>query len=322
VPEGPPPQWPQPLPALQVVGGHGVPHPQRHLVAVLQENKGSIKGDENARSDLMALLVHATLVSNLSFDYLGGENASDQAEKKTKLEEGWNADGSYSMKYRLRGEGYLVKGIPMDDILILNIMSLQKPDNVETIELNMNEYISISNGTKGASDPQKPEDSVLLANIGNLSSAISGVLFPNQKSATTASKSSNQGGNSSRDSRDSDPLRPGFHPSPIGGDRAYHDPQPFSIGRSDLDPFAPSGSGMFADPNHPMFQQGPYPRPQPQVPFGVPPGARYDPITPGGIPVPGYPPQNPNYPYNQNNRRYIPGEPDPDEFAPPGFEFS
>lgn len=77
-----------------------------------------------------------------------------------------------------------------------------------------------------------------------------------------------------------------------------------SVGQSDLDPgfgrpaFG-SGGGMIVGPDHPMFTGGdsnqgggfvdPFNPIRPQLPFGsVPPGARFDPITPFG-PQPGFP---------------------------------
>ena len=85
---------------------------------------------------------------------------------------------------------------------------------------------------------------------------------------------------------------------------------------------------MFAGPNHPMFGRG-----GPQYPGGssgggggplfVPPGARFDPIGPGfpgggigGGGGGGWPAR----PGGGGNTPRFPGEPDPDELRPPGFE--
>ena len=103
------------------------------------------------------------------------------------------------------------------------------------------------------------------------------------------------------------------------------------IGSYDLDPFAgsrgfvgigsgamPSGGGMIVGPDHPMFRgqgsrnpsfpgQGPLTFP----PGSVPPGARFDPTGPFDIMGPGVRPRGQRPPFS--------GDPDNDEFMPPGM---
>jgi proteasome inhibitor subunit 1 (PI31) len=145
-----------------------------------------------------------------------------------------------------------------------------------------------------------------------------------------------------------EPSRPRPRPYPEGApyipDHPEHFPyqsrippeNPLSIGRRDLDPFPQNpfsppplfspnrGDGMFVGPDHPIFGGG-------RVggvggvngrrwggdgflpPMGAPPGARFDPVGPGIGPFPGAggiqgPP----------NRRNFHGEPDNDDFMPPG----
>jgi len=141
----------------------------------------------------------------------------------------------------------------------------------------------------------------------------------------------------------SGPSRPRPHPEgpPYVPDHADHFPyqspispeNPLSIGRRDLEPFPQNpfsppplfspnrGDGMFVGPDHPIFGVG---RPGGVngrrwggdgylPPMGAPPGARFDPVGPGIGPFSGGggfrgPP----------NRRNFHGEPDNDEFMPPG----
>lgn len=123
------------------------------------------------------------------------------------------------------------------------------------------------------------------------------------------------------------PPRAGFYPPE----------NPLSIGRRDLDPiptnpFSPPSlfggpsrnDGMFVGPDHPIFgdrrdplrgdeEMGPWGGDGFLPPLGAPPGARFDPIVPGGGPRRGpWPGTNPN--------RGIHGDPSNDEFMPPGFD--
>ncbi|KAJ2779753.1 hypothetical protein H4R18_003824 [Coemansia javaensis] len=90
-----------------------------------------------------------------------------------------------------------------------------------------------------------------------------------------------------------------------------------SVGRDDLDPLGLTRpglgeGGMLVGPGHPMFQPGGLPLgpsssggPQPLPPGAVPPGARFDPITPQGAPG------------RRGGGRHFGGEPDPDALQPP-----
>ncbi|KAG0225149.1 PI31 proteasome regulator N-terminal-domain-containing protein [Mortierella sp. GBAus27b] len=147
--------------------------------------------------------------------------------------------------------------------------------------------------------------------------------------------------------------RPGFIPRPpiFGDPFSAEDPSPFSIGRSDLDPFGgriggfggiggpgpfgggiggSTGGGMIVGPNHPMFRPpgvggiggggGLYGGPQPLPRGSVPPGARFDPIGPfgpghGSAPGAG----TAHRPPPGQGRHTFPGEPDNDEAPPPGY---
>ncbi|KAJ3573345.1 hypothetical protein NP233_g2494 [Leucocoprinus birnbaumii] len=117
---------------------------------------------------------------------------------------------------------------------------------------------------------------------------------------------------------------------------------PLEIGRRDLDPFPSnpfsppslfspgrsSGDGMFVGPDHPIFgaprwpgsilPRGPWGGDGYLPPMGAPPGARFDPIGPDPYPrrggLPGFPPGR----GRGGNNGPASGEPDNDEFMPPG----
>lgn len=126
------------------------------------------------------------------------------------------------------------------------------------------------------------------------------------------------------------PPRNPFHPQPMFPDN------PLEIGRRDLDPFAtdpfsppslfpPSrnGGGMYVGPDHPIFgaprgsiPRGPWGGDGYLPPMGAPPGARFDPIGPELYPRRGGPPRFPGR--GRGGGGPASGEPDNDEFMPPG----
>lgn len=139
------------------------------------------------------------------------------------------------------------------------------------------------------------------------------------------------------------PERVGPPPQPFNPSARDYDPLRIgpripNVGRSDLDPiprnpFAPpslfgdDGDGMYVGPNHPLFRdrlgpasggigggRGPWGGDGFLPPMGAPPGARFDPIGPG--------PAGPRGPFGPGAGPFGPrgrhGEPDNDEFMPPG----
>lgn len=79
---------------------------------------------------------------------------------------------------------------------------------------------------------------------------------------------------------------------------------------------------MIMDPSHPLFTQPPAFHPHgsgPMVfpPGSIPPGVRFDPVTPLGprFPMGARPPGRPGFPIRPGPWT---GEPDQDEFLPPG----
>lgn len=156
--------------------------------------------------------------------------------------------------------------------------------------------------------------------------------------STNASSSSATGGSSSTDSsRQPQPPRSTGPTEPFN---VSSNENPLNIGRSDLDPLASltrppnSGTGMLVGPEHPMFTGGfhdfedpsmPSTNPLRLPPGAVPQGARFDPFTPlGGHPgVPGGLRGRGGRGRGGRGGRggFGPrsGEPDNDEFGPPGY---
>ncbi|KAJ2146404.1 hypothetical protein IW136_000591 [Coemansia sp. RSA 678] len=120
----------------------------------------------------------------------------------------------------------------------------------------------------------------------------------------------------------------GSNPRGVGGTAR----NPLSVGRDDLDPLGGAmhggplggidqGGGMLVGPDHPMFRQGgssgrgtgPLGGPERLPPGAVPPGARFDPISPlGQMPRGGLPRGSGN-----GGAGPFSGEPDPDNCQPP-----
>jgi len=152
---------------------------------------------------------------------------------------------------------------------------------------------------------------------------------------TSEASSSSQARPSRPNNPESSRPQPLSPPSAPARSDPYLVRNPLEIGRSDLspfprNPFAPPslfpdnrGDGMFVGPDHPIFGQGGGRSPGNIGPFGgdgflppmgAPPGARFDPIVPG--PLGGLPRRGPRGPGGQFGPGT--GEPDNDDFMPPG----
>ncbi|KAJ1647639.1 hypothetical protein J3B02_002205 [Coemansia erecta] len=125
------------------------------------------------------------------------------------------------------------------------------------------------------------------------------------------------------------------HPELLG-DRLLHERSreqrpDTSVGGNDLDPFGSmregDGGGMVVGPDHPMFRRGYAPEspsgdgPQ-RLPAGaVPPGARFDPISPFGDRPGPVRPSGGRGP-GAGGRGFFSGEPDPDNMGPPNSSWN
>lgn len=154
--------------------------------------------------------------------------------------------------------------------------------------------------------------------------------------------STNAGGSNPQRSQNPIPARPQPEAPPYAPENTYRPPSmfppnnPLEIGRRDLDPFPanpfspPSlfphgGDGMFVGPDHPIFgagrgrspfgETGPWGGDGFLPPMGAPPGARFDPVGPG--PFPGRGGFGGPVRGRGGGRNF--GNPDNDEFMPPGM---
>ncbi|KAG8887019.1 hypothetical protein FRB98_000644 [Tulasnella sp. 332] len=192
------------------------------------------------------------------------------------------------------------------------------------------------------------KDLAQLYKLNILMKLVPGLRKEGYEEATATAAPAPQRGQPSREQPRTDPSP--FRP--FGNDpRASNDYDPLripSIGRRDLDPiprnpfsppslFGGEDDGMFVGPNHPIFRDRRGPGGagsfggEPQGPWGgdgflpamgAPPGARFDPIGPGprgGLPLGGFPGPSRGGPFGsgQSGRGFM-GEPDNDEFMPPG----
>ena len=154
-----------------------------------------------------------------------------------------------------------------------------------------------------------------------------------QRRHTTTANAGSAGNNDTDEPRTTTVPQPAptpydERPPPYGvGDPRFR-PQPWAgVGADDLDPFggipppgfAPGMPGNVVGPNHPIFGGAPgLPPGYAPLPPGVPPGARFDPYGPTGMPGFGQPPPPgfPSFP-GRGRGRGVGGVPDPDRGEPP-----
>ncbi|CAE6486796.1 unnamed protein product [Rhizoctonia solani] len=307
--------------------------------------------------DAIAILLHSAMTS-LGFRLVAIDEDAPAREPEAGatsglLLEGWNRKGPdvYTFKYKHEQSSFtfLLKLVKISGKIIVHGIAIED-DKTKTFEITTQDFTSASYFPHDAQSTDQPlvhgyisssrvTDLISLFKLTIIQPLLPGLrkegYQESEPSTSTASVSSAQ------------PARaPPRHPSPPSLDRPfahpYADPSrrnPLEIGRSDLDPlgglhnpFAPpplfsppgaGGDGMFVGPNHPMFRDplgqgmgvggrgrggvGPWGGDGFLPPMGAPPGARFDPIGPGPLGGRGFPPRGPRS-----------GDPDNDEFMPPG----
>ncbi|CAE6481082.1 unnamed protein product [Rhizoctonia solani] len=271
------------------------------------------------------------------------------------LPEGWNRKGPdvYTFKYKHEQSSFtfLLKLVKISGKIIVHGIAIED-DKTKTFEITTQDFTSASHFPHDVQSTDKPlvhgyisssrvTDLISLFKITIIQPLLPGLRkegYQESESTATASSSSTQPARApARNPSPPPPLdRPFVHP--------YADPSrrnPLEIGRSDREPFgglhnpfappplfAPPGAGgdgMFVGPNHPMFRDplgqgmgiggrgrggvGPWGGDGFLPPMGAPPGARFDPIGPDPFAGHGFPPRR------GPNRS---GDPDNDEFMPPG----
>lgn len=239
-----------------------------------------------------------------------GENPAGGRECTETLPAGWNTNEIYIFHY-LRAstdppQNFLLKILPVDASLLLHFQR-EGEENVFTLELSIQEYSSqdLSSAATAVSNIDRLNARVRQS---LLDPAMGGLL----SSGSNCGESSSPNSCKDKKNKKKYPLqvedhRPPFQAPPVqpawpmgSGLR-----DPFSVGRSDLDPLSGmggpgfNGGGMIMDPRYsggPRFGNDPggfggfggpsrgggiHPGALP--PGSVPPGARFDPIGPGGM---------------------------------------
>ncbi|XP_076457014.1 proteasome inhibitor PI31 subunit-like isoform X2 [Babylonia areolata] len=287
-----------------------------------------VQSQLRSSQDAVVSAIHWIIIS-AGFKLTGvGENPSGEKQSTENLLNGWNEAEIYVLHYESAAEPNqlcLLKILPVDNCLLLHFQK-KNEENVVILEISVQDFASedLSSVT------------VAFRDIDRLNSIIRESLI-NPAMASNSSTSAQGGANNPRTTlstgenkqkkKDKKSLllveerRPHHQPRPL--QPAWYNEEggigmdPFSVGRSDLDPLAGmggiGGGGMIMDPRHsggPRFapeagggrfggpSRGGGIHPGAMPPGAVPPGARFDPIGPPGT---------------------RPG-PDPDHERPPGYD--
>ncbi|KAJ7047495.1 PI31 proteasome regulator N-terminal-domain-containing protein [Mycena alexandri] len=305
--------------------------------------------------DGIAALLHAAMTS-LAFRLIAVDDSSSASSPLTVLPEEWNKSGPshYTLKYKHDQSSleFVLTISKLGGRTLINAIALES-DKASSLDIATNDFVSPSfyPHDLSASDANPLIHGFISSNrVADLMSQfqlkIIQKLVPGlRKDGYTESEdvqpTSTPNASTSNPAPRADPLRnqpppvfPGVNPyelPPRVGPRS-----PLEIGRRDLDPFpgmpanpfsppplfpGGDGDGMFVGPGHPIFGGGQAAGPRGPMgpwggdgylpPMGAPPGARFDPVGPtfpgGGL---GRGRGGP--------RRF--GEPDNDEFMPPGHD--
>ncbi|CAE7224720.1 unnamed protein product [Rhizoctonia solani] len=308
--------------------------------------------------DAIAVLLHSAMIAlGFRLVAISEDAPANEPEAGTApglLPEDWNRSGPdvYTFKYKHEQSSFtfLLKLVKMSGKIIIYAIAVED-DKTKSFEITTQDFTSASYFPHDAQSTDKPlvhgyisssrvTDLIALFKITVIQPLLPGLRKEGYQesessTATTSAPSAQPARAPPRNPSPPPPLhRPFVHP--------YADPSrrnPLEIGRSDLEPFgglrnpfgppplfAPPGAGgdgMFVGPDHPMFRDplgqgmgiggrgrggvGPWGGDGYLPPMGAPPGARFDPIGPD--PLGGFPPRRPP------NRS---GDPDNDEFMPPG----
>ncbi|XP_075976299.1 proteasome inhibitor PI31 subunit-like isoform X2 [Anticarsia gemmatalis] len=261
----------------------------------------TVEKDVKRKADVIVAFIHWNLTKR-GFRSIGigdERTLSGDEERSELLPTGWNDKDNYALRYVFENKLFILHALSTDGNLIINLMRSEDLA-VSNIALKIDDTVKEQ---KGSIDKMIPSHKELIYQVKrDLIDTVT------EKSTVTAETQTSRPESSNR--RPEDPLRvpgrPGIVSDPPGLWTASPPHIP-SLGRSDLDPFAPSGSGgMLYNPFEPRRD---IENPGLGIPGGlprgaVPPGARFDPFGPPGGPMPGA-------------RR--PAPPDADHLPPPGF---
>ncbi|KAL0074561.1 PI31 proteasome regulator N-terminal-domain-containing protein [Phycomyces blakesleeanus] len=291
--------------------------------SVLNVLEKSVNGSLQSPQDALAAAVHAIM---LSAGFKLSEPSKEDKDGQSKLLAGWNSLGPnyYGYFYDLQDSGSTceIKGVKIGHRFV--VLGLNGDETV-VLDIPVKEYTSessfpIETSSKDLGSAfisaEKFEDLIHLFKTHILHKLTSG----STNSGYENTRSGRQEGFPRNNQQQSDDI-PVF--SSLQDNSRPGRENPFSVGRSDIDPLGGHhipgpGDGTYVGPSHPMYSHrhdqensnifgGPQTLPR----GAVPPGARFDPIGPFGNP--------PGRGGLGGPRRGFGGEPDNDEMSPPGF---
>ncbi|GLJ32723.1 hypothetical protein SUGI_0658340 [Cryptomeria japonica] len=272
------------------------------VLAVIRASRPSFR---NAH-DRVAFAVHASFLSaGYSLTATGTEAAAASAPSSPGHEEvgieGWNEmEDAYAFCYSKSDKGenksVIVKCLVMGDMLIVDAALISAKENSEpcNLEINVNEYINDSTTSSNYSEQYKDFPTL----VDRINSAIISKLEDSPKKESAANSSRSTATSSGQEANESQPVlgRPVYQPDSSG---LVYPPVP-SFGGSDLFPGPGAGiyprrsgggmgGGMLLGPNDPGWGNiggmgGDEGLGFPGEVRGVPPGARFDPYGPPGVP--------------------------------------
>ncbi|XP_026319953.1 proteasome inhibitor PI31 subunit [Hyposmocoma kahamanoa] len=260
----------------------------------------TVEKDIKRKSDVLVAFIHWNLMKR-GFRSIGVGDERTLSGDETRSEllpTGWNDNENYTLRYVLDNKLFILHGLSTNGNLIINLMKSEDLA-VSNIALKVEEAVKDLSGPIENMIPTHKD--IMFSIKRDLVDSVTERAVNTSETQTSRPTSS---------SLADDPLRVPARPLPsVNPDTSdlwelppAHLP---SIGRSDLDPFAPPGGGMIFNPFGPRRD---IENPGLGIPGGlprgaVPPGARFDPFAPpAGPPV---------------GRR--PGAPDADHLPPPGF---
>ncbi|KAL3892300.1 hypothetical protein ACJMK2_004517 [Sinanodonta woodiana] len=262
----------------------------------------SVKSKLHAPQDSIICALHWTLVAN-GLKCVGlGEESINECSPTEMLPDGWSDSPElYVIMYQSSKSGgiYIFKAITMDNDLLAYLWRSGE-DRVENMNINIADYTS----------EDMSSYSCALKNVDELCGRFETEVIDQMKPALNLKMGSPSKGKSKKSpakekdllkSLDDDPLLDPFSLRLRHSHAGWADPgDPFSVGRSDLDPLGQGGAGMFFDPlrsDRSRFNIDPSSGLPQRLPrCAIPPGARFDPFGPPGT------------------------GPDPDHEGPPGYD--
>ncbi|KAI6035263.1 PI31 proteasome regulator N-terminal-domain-containing protein [Pisolithus orientalis] len=286
--------------------------------------------------DAISVLIH-TAFTTLGFRLVATDDVSPASpHPNSVLPDDWNTKGLVDRTFRYKHEQssleFLVKVIKLGQRTLINAIAVES-DKSASLDISTNDFTSPSFYPHDVTRPDAPplvhgfiSPNRISDFICELKLKIIQKLIPGLRKEGYVEQSEDASTNVGPPASRSVPVpvrpRPATPPCQIPyGPHSHILPEnPLEIGRRDLEPF---GGNPFAPPTlHPIFDprgsrpddvRGPWAGDGYLPPMGAPPGARFDPIVPGPGPLNRFPPG-----FRRGAPRRGSGEPDNDEFMPPG----